>query len=337
VKKTFQVLLILFIFVMVSLAQENNNFYDNTETSVLRGPEIRVDGEVQNPGLVKLSKLSLHSVIVRESAFREGKGAEFTGAYRYDGYSIFDILENRFVKKRNRDEFDSVIDLIVVIENKKGEKVVVSWGEIYYPANLHKILIATHVSPVLPTKTDEKWPVPEKTKLICGNDLLTVRNIEQPCKITVMTQPLDLEINREISPFYSAKIDVYESGEKVDAILNIDDIPGHRIYPSIFYGRGRGFHGVRHFTGRLLKSLLMKYFDVNENDLKTGYFCVSSVDGYRITLSFSEIFNRNDNNDFLLIDEGEGREGGRFRIFPAPDFFSDRSVKAVNAFYFLRL
>ncbi len=336
-KGTFQVLLIFSVFVMTVSAQENNNFYDNTKTSLLKGPEICVDGEVQNPGLVDLGKLNIHSAIVRESVFRNGKGPEFTGAYRYDGYSIFDILENRYVKKKNRDVFDSVIDLIVVIENKKGDKAVLSWGEIYYPADLHKILIATSVSPILPTKTDEKWPVPEKTKLICGNDLVTVRNIEQPCKIMVITQPLDLEINREISPFYSGKIDVYANGEKIDTVLDITNIQDKRTYPSIFYGRGRGFHGVRHFTGRLLRSLLIKHFDVNEKNLKTGYFYISAVDGYRITLSFSEVFNRNDNNDFLLIDEGEGREGGRFRIFPAPDFFSDRAVKALNAFYFLRL
>ena len=89
-KRTFQVLLIFSVFVMTVSAQENNNFYDNTKTSLLKGPEICVDGEVQNPGLVELGKLSIHSVSVRESAFR--------------------------------DAFDSVIDLIVVIKNKKEGK-----------------------------------------------------------------------------------------------------------------------------------------------------------------------------------------------------------------------
>ncbi|MBD3413699.1 MAG: hypothetical protein GF421_04610 [Candidatus Aminicenantes bacterium] len=334
-KKIFLICLMSLFLITTLCSQENNDFYDNTQTFSLNGPKIHVNGEVENPGLVDFSKLKKHSVMVREAKYESTGEVEFVGAYRYDGYSLFDVLKERYVDKKNKQEFDSVIDLVVVVENKSGEKVVLSWGEIYYATELHQTLIATHVSPILPTKTEDQWPIPQETRLICGNDLLTVRNIEHPTKITVLSQPLSFEINREISPLYSDKIGVYKNKKCIDLIQTIKKVQEPRSYPSVFYGRGKGFHGVQNFTGKPLKSVLSPYFQVNEQNLRSGFFCVSAKDGYRITLSFSEIFNRNDNNDFLLIDQGKGEEGGRFRIFPSPDFFSDRAVKAINEIHFM--
>ncbi len=312
----------------------NNNFYDDAKTYALEGPEVTVAGEIKNPGIVKWNELIKRSVIVREVFFKDNQDKKFIGAYRYDGYSLFDILEERYVQKKNQKEFPPPVDLLVAIENNEGEKVVLSWGEVYYPACLHRIIIAVDATPILPTKTDEEWPIPEKTKLICASDALTVRNIDQPSKITVMTHPFNEESENSDTPLYSEKMDVYENGNKIDTIKSIDHVDAERTYPSIFYGRGRGFHGFQNFKGKLFNSLLSSYFDINEKNLKRGYFCLSAPDGYRLTLSFSEIFNRNDNANFLILDEDEGKEGGRFRLFPAPDFFSDRAIKAINAVFF---
>jgi hypothetical protein len=48
----------------------------------------------------------------------------------------------------------------------------------------------------------------------------------------------------------------------------------------------------------------------------------------------SELFNRNDNGEFLLCDRGE-KDGGRFSVYPGPDFFSDRAVKALKEVHYL--
>jgi hypothetical protein len=71
--------------------------------------------------------------------------------------------------------------------------------------------------------------------------------------------------------------------------------------------------------------------------MKTGYFVLFSVDGYRIALSYSKLCNRNDQAEFLLIDQGQGKSGGRYSVFPAADFFSDRAIKAVQEIHFLKL
>ena len=124
-----------------------NNFYDNTETYPLPLKELIIEGEIENPGKVDFSELPVHSVIVKETLLDSSGGDRFVGAYRYDGYSLFDILNKRILKKANSAEFKPIIDLYIEVENANGEKAVFSWGEIYYPNNLHKILIATGVCP----------------------------------------------------------------------------------------------------------------------------------------------------------------------------------------------
>lgn len=119
-----------------------NNFYDKTETTLLALNDLIIEGEIANPGKVDFSALQQHPVIVKETLLDEEGGDRFVGAYRYDGYSLFDILNERIIKKANSEEINSIIDLYVEVEGKTGEKVVFSWGEIYYPNNLHRIIIA---------------------------------------------------------------------------------------------------------------------------------------------------------------------------------------------------
>ena len=132
-----------------------NNFYDNTEVIPLAMSDLTIEGEIANPGKVDFSVLPQHSVIVKETLLDDAGGDRFVGAYRYDGYSLFDILNERIIKKINSEEFNPIIDLYIEIEGKTGEKVVFSWGEIYYPNNLHKIIIAGSVSRIVPSKTKE--------------------------------------------------------------------------------------------------------------------------------------------------------------------------------------
>ena len=80
------------------------------------------------------------------------------------------------LKKKNEADFQPIIDLYVEVTNDRGESVVFSWGEIYYPVNRHRLLIATSVARIVPSKAKDLWPLPTETKIIAGNDLVTVRN-----------------------------------------------------------------------------------------------------------------------------------------------------------------
>jgi hypothetical protein len=313
-----------------------NNFYDNVETFSLPVNDLSVEGEISNPGVVDLNKLTKRSVIVKEAILDNEGGNKFVGAFRYDGYSLMDILDNIKIHKNNSEEFQSVIDLYVEIENASGEKVVFSWGEIYYPNNLHKIILASDVARIVPSKTKDLWVLPKTSKLVCGNDLVTERNIKAPTKITVRSYPKTFKTVKGMSPMFSEGFSILTGNKEPVKITEFESGLNLDTYNTIFYGRGRGIHSTTPFKGVLLKSMIEKYFPSTRENLMTGLFCFAGKDGYRMTVSFSELFNRNDQQEFLLVKSAPNEDGGLFRIFPSCDFFSDRAIKSLSEVHFIK-
>jgi hypothetical protein len=310
-----------------------NNFYDNTETFQLPARELTVEGEIANPGKVDFLNLPKHSVIVKETLLDTAGNDKFVGAYRYDGFSLFDILEKRILRKANAEEFNQIIDMYVEIENDRGEKVVFSWGEIYYPYNLHRILIADAVSRIVPSKTGDLWELPGESKIVAGNDLITERNIASPVKITVKSFPKSFEIRKGLSPMFSKQVKLFEHGNFAGSMTGYLPDSGEVTYNTIFYGRGKGIHSTEPFTGLMFKDTLAETFQFTRESLVKGIMCIAAQDGYRCCVSFSELFNRNDQQEFLIVRTNHGEDGGLYRIFPASDFFSDRAIKSVSEIY----
>lgn len=310
-----------------------NDFFDNAETYALPVQTISVKGEIENPGIVDFSKLPLRSVIVKETLLSDD-GDKFVGAYRYDGYALYDILNQIKLNKKNKEEFNPIIDLYVQIENDKGEKVNISWGEIYYPNQLQEIIIASKVMRIVPSKTNDLWPLPEENKLVIPSDLITERNISNPVKITVKSYPKSFVTIKELKPLYSPKIDIYNENQIVETITeNPKDLQVEK-FNTIFYGRGRGIHSTQPFTGVMLKEVMAKHVEFNQKNIREGIFLVVAKDGYRGVFTFSELMNRNDQSEILLICRPESTDKGIFRLFPACDFFSDRAIKGINEIYF---
>jgi len=326
---------VLSLFAQNEKIMHNNNFYDDTETIPLKGGGIEIAGEVENPGKVDLNSLTKHSVIVKEALLKEDGKNVFMGAYRYDGYSLFDILTDRIVNKKNKAEFPSIIDLYVEIENDKGEMVVVSWGEIFYPSNLHKIILATDVSRIVPSKTKDLWPLPAERKLVIASDLITERNISNPVRITVRSYSKSIPVNRGIDTLYSREITLISNKGQQLTISEIPEGIQQETENTVFYGRGRGIHSTQPFTGIYLKELFAKFGNENAEDLKTGLCAIIGIDGYRSVFTFSEIINRNDQSEVMLVPcKKEEKDGGKFRLFAGADFFSDRAVKAISGIEF---
>ena len=327
-------LLLLFAAVAAVAGSENNDFYDDTELHDLRGPAIVIDGEVAEPGPARTDGLPLRMLMRREAVI-DGEGDRFVGAYRYDGWSLFDLLRETVVEKSNEEEFGRVIDLLVVVSNDRGEKVVLSWGEIFYPTTPHRIMIATRVARIVPSKTGEQWPLPETTRLVVAGDLHTERSIEEPSRVTVVSQPLSFPDRRDVEPLYSESIRVVRGGGTIGMIAPPLPAVPEGSYRGIYYGRGRGFHAAATFRGPLLAGFLSPYLPIDRDLLRRGYIVIAAPDGYRVTVSCAELLDRNDGNEFLLLDRGAGEYGGRFSIHPPMDFFSDRGVKAVSSIYLM--
>jgi len=319
----------------IDSADRNNNFYDNVESYPLSGGEILVEGEIENPGMVDLASLPRHSVITKEALLNEDGSNSFVGAYRYDGCSLFDILADRILDKKNKEEFPPIIDLYVEIENDRGEKAVLSWGEIYYPTVLHQIIIATDVMRIVPTKSKDLWPLPTERKLVMVNDLLSERNISNPIKITVRSCDRSFPINRHLDPLWAPEVSFSDSASAWLTLGSKSSGMTEQTVHTIFYGRGRGIHSTQPFSGYPLQEFLQKHLKESPETLREGLVLISSADGYRSIFSLSEIINRNDQANVLLVPVAPGEDGGLFRIFPSGDFFSDRAVKAVNNVIFL--
>jgi hypothetical protein len=310
-----------------------NNFYDNEDTFGLPLSVINVGGEVANPGTVDFSSLPLHSVIVKETLL-DSVGDQFLGAYRYDGYSLLDILDLFVIDKSNVEEFNPIIDLFVEIENDEGDKVVLSWGEIYYPSHLNEIIIASQVMRIVPSKSKDQWPLPEESKLVVATDLITERNISSPSKITVRSYPRSFRTVKGLDPLYSPDIKIYDNDTLLETLTQYPSEMSVEQYNTIFYGRGRGIHSTQPFYGVLLKDILATHFDNNRESLMKGIFLVVAADGYRGVFTYGEMMNRNDQSEVLLICNPEVKTDGIFRLFPAGDFFSDRAIKGVSAIYY---
>lgn len=317
---------------------ENNNFYDNVETINLSGKNmLEISGEVADPGLVDLSRLPLRTVICNETHLN-GDKIDFVGSYRFDGYSLFDILTNAQVEKANKEEFPRVIDMFIEISNDKGEAVIFSWGEVFYPSTLHQIIVATRVCPIIPSLTKQQWPIPTDYKIIAAKDMRTERNIANPSRIRVFHAPKSFTVNKGMSPLHSPSFKLFDdTGKLVREISQHDPKLEKRVFPSIFYGRGKGFHGITNFYGVCLKDLINKDFPVTVERLRKSGLVISALDGYRVALSYSELLNRTDQAEFLLVEERDNQEGGAFKVFPAADFFSDRAVKALTEIHVLQL
>ncbi len=315
------------------LSIETNNFYDDVESYDLPLSDLIIEGEIENPGPVDLSLMPLHSVIVKETRLTEN-GDEFIGAYRYDGYSLIDILNRRRINKKNANEFKPIIDLYIEVENANSEIVVVSWGEIFYPVHLHEIIIAIQVMRIVPSKTKDLWPIPTDSKLIVATDLITERNISSPVKITVKSYPKSFETVKGLKPLYSAELNIFVENNQVETLTALPEGIKLQNYPTIFYGRGRGIHSTQPFNGAMLKDILGRFTSLTRENLRTGIFVTAARDGYRGVYTYSELMNRNDQSEVLLIYYPEETDGGAFRLFPSGDFFSDRAIKAVNEIYF---
>ena len=307
-----------------------NDFYDDSPTYFLPyAKKIDVGGEIANPKSIDLKKFPLRSVNVKE-VLQNGNLIEFIGAYRYDGISLLDILNDFVIEKKNAGDFKPIIDLYVEIENDKGDKVKFSWGEIFYTAHLHQIIIATKVMHIEPVKNDKYWPIPQESRLVVASDLITCRNISNPSKITVKSLDKHFAVNKGMENMWSDHVIIKVDGEQEEILSELpNEIPNHS-YPNIFYGKGRGVHGVTPMIGSELKACIAKHIPLNVHNLRNGMITITALDGYRAAFSVGEIMNRNDHSEFLIIDKNNYDGAGKFSIYPLSDFFSDRAMKAVT-------
>ena len=307
-------------------SKSTSSFFDNSSSRDLAPKFIMVQGEVENPGSVDLRPLPIRSVAVKEMGIESGKPV-FKGAFFVNGYALYDILNTTNFKKAPENTFHSAADLYVLVENDKGQTAAFSWGEIYY-RNSFDILIAKTIQRIDPARSKVSYALPDAPTLICAGDLWNVRYLSNPTKITVKSwrgmMPKD-----KPKDIYSAELEVVTKTGNF-AIREVGAAVPKRTYIDVGYGHGMGFHGYENITGYLLNDLLAAKLKPTPEMLK-GWLAVGSAkDGYRVVFSLSEIMNRGDNQDLILVDKKDDRGSGRYLLYPPGDFFADRDIRAVQ-------
>jgi hypothetical protein len=292
---------------------------------------LMVTGEVKNPGIVNFSDLYKHEVFYKEVIPSDSGTINFVGAYRYSGYSLFDILNTFLVDKKNQEIFRPATDLYIIIENDNGEKVTFSWAEIFYSNILHQVIIATESAPIEPHKKQVNYPTGTAWKVVAANDLFNYRMLENPVKITVVSfDKKEYPIDRELRNAFSPTVEVFINDHQVATIdSNVREFP-ETEYQSVFYGMGMGYHPIPVFKG-------VEFFPVVKNVIPddaalwnaNGLVCFFGVDGYRVIYSYGELFNRADQVKPILAIFDKPVESGYFRIYHPGSFYADMSAKSL--------
>ncbi|MDT8400140.1 MAG: hypothetical protein RQ743_00470 [Bacteroidales bacterium] len=161
-----------------------------------------------------------------------------------------------------------------------------------------------------------------------SNDLLTCRNITDPVSIEVCSCQGNFE-KKETGELFWPTLKL--EGFTEEAIV-LEELPADlpvRESDLIFYGRGRGIHDANPFYGSYLSELLELYIKPEAGSLQTGLIIASAPDGYRSAFSLSEIMNRNDRLETMIIDKDDYKREGKFSLIVSGDFFSDRAMKAL--------
>lgn len=320
-------------------AKTGNSLYHKTDEKSLKISELYIGGEIENAGKTDLTRFYKHEIILKESVLTSENNVEFIGAFRYKGYSLFDLLNPHLLKKKNVETFRPPIDLYVVIENDKGESVVFSWSEIFQTNLIHQIILATEVAPIKSYKKDTEYKTGEQWKVISATDLYSNRALENPVRITVKSfDQKEYVINRDIKPLFSHEIRVDIHQDSSFIIPAIAETSQLISYNTSFFGMGMGYHDNQSFKGIALKSFLENSgFSFEKDWIRNGLVCAASVDGYRAVFSFSELFNRYDQVGPILSVSDKDEKSGFYRFFLPSDFYADRSVKAVKELYFFKI
>jgi hypothetical protein len=165
-------------------------------------------------------------------------------------------------------------------------------------------------------------------KLVVAYDFYNDRSIEEITNITIIDLKSDIA-GQKAKEAYSSEVTVSGYGIQSFSIKDLSSFH-HEQSRVKLTGDGKGYHGLRRVEGVLLSEILSKAGMQHDLD---SVVVVSAPDGYRILLSYGELFLNPHRNRILLadrIDQEPIRKNGRFILITTEDLSADRWVKAVK-------
>ncbi|HEX9950020.1 MAG TPA: SAM-dependent methyltransferase, partial [Thermodesulfobacteriota bacterium] len=302
-------------------------------------PAISITGAIRQPLNLTLEDLQrFEAVTVRLNEVTMDR--QYHGAFYLRGIPLKTLLELAAVQKEEAG-FSKQVDLAILVRNKDGKEVVLSWGEVFY-SNPSEVVLAFSANPIIP-HTDcnrchgpqvyKKWqdvlsrPVGQP-KLVIANDFYTDRCLENVTNIEVVDLHLKME-NKKMEDLFSPSFTVTGAVKKKLTISRLDSYQRVEALAKMV-GDGAGYHGLESYGGVLLSELLNKAGitpDVNQGII------VSAPDGYRTFLSCGEVFLSSRGKSIMIADAMSNKpltKGGKFKLIVPDDLAADRTIKAVS-------
>ncbi|MCE5209947.1 MAG: hypothetical protein LLG40_00110 [Deltaproteobacteria bacterium] len=300
--------------------------------SAISSSGFSITGAVKQPIRLTPEDLAKFQTIpVRLNEVDSGKN--FHGVFNYQGVPLRSLLELACIQKEEN-EFAEPLDMAIVIRNKVGKQVVLSWGEIFH-RNPAEIIIAFDYSPIMPHRPEgyDKWsnllerPV-GFSKLVLANDFNTDRCMEEITSMEVVDLNPRLKQNK-ITDLQSLSFTISGSVKTPLVISDLTAYPREEVVIKDI-GAGKGYRGLNKVSGVPLAKILE--IAGAPMDINTVYL-VSAPDGYRSLLSFGELFLNPAGKRILIADQIDNQpleKNGKFKLVLPDDLSSDRTVKAVD-------
>ncbi len=309
-------------------------------------PALTIGGAVRQPlnfGNEDLARFD--SVTVRLNDLTRDK--QFNGVFLYRGVPLRNLLELAAIAKDGPGFWKST-DLAIVVRNREGKRTVLSWGEVFYK-NPSNVVIAYAATPVIPHHEDScvkchpaslYQPVLDRLKrtisfpkLILSNDFYSDRCLEDIVSIEVV----DIKAGSMTRKPDATRTDSFTITDVTGKSVQVSSLAGHAPFTVTFkeVGDGRGYHGIRNYTGVSLPDLLRPVDNLRDMD---RVLLVTSKDGYRSTFSFGEVF-LDPLGERLVVAESKGAtpEKNSFTLVPPDDLAADRMLKSIDTIEILSL
>ncbi len=300
---------------------------------------LSITGVVKQPLNISLHDMTkFSSVTVQLNEIKTNK--HFHGAFHYQGVPLKTILEFADIQKEETD-FPKRIDLAVIVRNKNGEQVTLSWGEVFY-RNPAEIILAYASTPIMPYRDCQNCHAPEVykpwlsqlkrqvgfPKLIVTGDFYTDRSLEDIKNIEIRDLHPDIN-SQKLQELFSPQFTITGKVEKPLTISDLSSYPRKKIYAKQM-GEGKGYHGLKQFGGVSLLDLVQEAGI--EPDLN-AVLLISAPDGYRSLVSYGELSLSSHGHNIIIADRLSGHpieEKGKFMLIFPDDLMADRWVKAVE-------
>jgi hypothetical protein len=301
-------------------------------------PAFTIGGAVLNP--LSLTGEDLSRFASQEARLTElTRAREYNGVFLYQGVPLQNLLRLAAIRKSG-EGFNKDIDLAIVVRNKQGKEVTLSWGEVFY-RNPSNVLVAFAAAPVLPHRDncgkchEQEFyqPVLDKLKrkvglpkLVLANDFYSDRSLEDITSIEVVDLKRGSGKKPDPVPL-AGKFAVVDSAGKTTDVADLAGYPSRTVdFKNV--GDGRGYHGVRRLSGVPLRELLARFGAGQEPD---QVLLVTATDGYQGLYSYGEIF-LSPLGERIIVSEQPvtaQNKGKSFSLVAPDDTSADRMIKDV--------